>query len=300
MNNHIPDISYHNIFCFLPLNELIRIAQCNKEFHRIVTAPSFFNMYPLNSAALKISHNKFWPSPPFLQIIKKIKFCLSSYHSISDFNELLTSLTRLKYLELKYARSQTNWNDFNLSSPNIIKTLETLKMKRFSQQSEMTLSDDLQLLDTICLLTQLKELNIPELFKESTAIHTLRRLCAQPFLTRKLSIIGKFTNVTKEDHFECSKLLSHLELKPSSKYALSKHEMMPIQFSPWINHLYVYYHHCTDDEIFNVFQKMRHLNSLTLSLCIINDNQLNYILEILSERLKKQINLWIFIQLEVR
>jgi hypothetical protein len=42
---HIPDISYHLIFCFLSLKELTCIAQCNKEFTRLVTESSFLNMF---------------------------------------------------------------------------------------------------------------------------------------------------------------------------------------------------------------------------------------------------------------
>jgi hypothetical protein len=41
-----PDISYHLIFCFLSLEELCLIAQCSKEWKRLVTAPSFLNMFP--------------------------------------------------------------------------------------------------------------------------------------------------------------------------------------------------------------------------------------------------------------
>jgi hypothetical protein len=41
----IPDISYHLIFCFLSLRELTIIAQCNREWNRLVTTPSFVNMF---------------------------------------------------------------------------------------------------------------------------------------------------------------------------------------------------------------------------------------------------------------
>jgi hypothetical protein len=70
--NNIPDISYQLVFCFLAFKELPRIAQCSKEWKRIVIIPSFLNMFPKQQMKFSNQIIKSLSLSPFRQIIHQI------------------------------------------------------------------------------------------------------------------------------------------------------------------------------------------------------------------------------------
>jgi hypothetical protein len=71
----IPDISYQLVFCFLPLRNIPIIAQCSKEFKRIVTEPFFFNLFPRHEMVVFKHKSSFVnaSSSTFRQMIHQIR-----------------------------------------------------------------------------------------------------------------------------------------------------------------------------------------------------------------------------------
>jgi hypothetical protein len=56
--NTIPDISYHLIYCFLSLKELTLVGQCGKTWNRLVTEPSFLNLFRHQVSSIEINKLK--------------------------------------------------------------------------------------------------------------------------------------------------------------------------------------------------------------------------------------------------
>jgi hypothetical protein len=87
----IPDISYHLIFCYLRLSELSLVLQCNKEWNRILTAPSFLTIFRHNTA-LKIGDKhkiQTASNHPFASIIRNIVIGHHAYSMTSTMIHLV-------------------------------------------------------------------------------------------------------------------------------------------------------------------------------------------------------------------
>jgi hypothetical protein len=99
---YIPDISFHLIFCFLEPKELTLIAQCSRDFKRMVTNRSFINMYSCDEYQFKISSANTLnslSSSPFNHLVQDIQFYIDLPLE-STLKTLLTSFSRLKQLKL--------------------------------------------------------------------------------------------------------------------------------------------------------------------------------------------------------
>jgi hypothetical protein len=113
----IPDISYQLVFCFLSLQQLPLIAQCSKEWKRLVTVPPFLNLFSNNNN--KMHHKIVLQSDKerkleslskssFRSIIHEIKLIDFSYETI-----FLVEFNRLESLTLEI--NWTKCNQFNIS-----------------------------------------------------------------------------------------------------------------------------------------------------------------------------------------
>jgi hypothetical protein len=104
---HIADISFHLVFCFLSLKELSIISQCCKEWKRMVIEPSFLNIYRHNcvfSVVKPSKRLKLTAQSPFRHLIRNISTHLFSFQ-LSDY-VVLTHFIRLESLECGIF-----WND---------------------------------------------------------------------------------------------------------------------------------------------------------------------------------------------
>jgi hypothetical protein len=106
----IPDITYHLIFCFIPLDELPVIEQCCKEWKRIVTEPLFLNMFPAHAYFSSIENQNLLASnTPFLRVIRKIQ--LSNYYYCTNFDfcksNFLSKFPRLESIHLRLYLNET-------------------------------------------------------------------------------------------------------------------------------------------------------------------------------------------------
>jgi hypothetical protein len=159
----IPDISYHLTFCFLTLHELTLIAQCSKEWNRIVTFPFFIQMFRHNSV-LKImnQHNEKQHElkSPFHQVIREIEI---EQANVSKFLYSLMHFSRLQSLDLSliyhYAEDYCK-----VDFLPIFKTLGTnliqLKLKLKNSYFSMSKQPFQNFHDTLRYLTCLKSLNL--------------------------------------------------------------------------------------------------------------------------------------------
>jgi hypothetical protein len=142
--HNIPDISYHLIFGFLFLEELPLIIQCNKEWKRLVTAPSFLQMFRnYHKLCLKTpKHVISFSKTPFRLVFKEIelmsyKTCLSNipfvefghietlqfflnldhiYHQNIDFHSIFETLG----IRLRNLTVQISYYDFKNESSFIL------------------------------------------------------------------------------------------------------------------------------------------------------------------------------------
>jgi hypothetical protein len=133
-NESIPDISFHLIFCFLSLNELALVSCCNKEWKRLVTCPSFLNMFR-HHPSLRVNQQSMLEASRslFRQFIHTIHVsdlenlnCLNHFprlysleievdwfgerylnDEINVFGQLNKSLKQLKIYLASYARNET-------------------------------------------------------------------------------------------------------------------------------------------------------------------------------------------------
>jgi hypothetical protein len=109
----IPDISYHLIFCFLSLKELLLILQCCKQYKRLVYNPFFINMFKWEDQ-LKIKDEQqmeLLSQSPFSKVVEDISIDdgnLNTSRFIVNFNRL-QSLCLSK--DMDYRIKQT----FNIS-----------------------------------------------------------------------------------------------------------------------------------------------------------------------------------------
>jgi hypothetical protein len=176
--NTIPDISYHLIFCFLPLRELPQVARCCKEWKRIVTAPSFLNMFR-HEDVLEIEDEKKLCSTAggsFRHVIRDIiiKYIwtkssaitfLINFHRIQsleleigvlnlklDITPLFKALAhRLRHLKVNFSHWSVNVDDHLNRFQNALSLLVSL--------TSLTLIDDLMKgLNYILFLSQMKKL----------------------------------------------------------------------------------------------------------------------------------------------
>jgi hypothetical protein len=120
----IPDISYHLIFCFISFRKLPIIAQCCKEWNRIVTSSSFFHLYKLKEDNNRLSDASLLLRSPFRFAITHLRF---EVDNLAILNQL-SSFPRLVDLHIliekaKYTRKH-NFKSFFQSLPKSLRVLE--------------------------------------------------------------------------------------------------------------------------------------------------------------------------------
>jgi Leucine-rich repeat (LRR) protein len=98
---YIPDISYHLAFCFLSLKELTRIAQCCREWKRIVTETSFLNMFHY-SGTLRLAKKRriqYASKSQFRHVIRNINLdtIFNSALHLIQFRRLESLILRLEW-----------------------------------------------------------------------------------------------------------------------------------------------------------------------------------------------------------
>jgi hypothetical protein len=283
--NNIPDISYHNIFCFLPLHQLVRIAQCNKELNRIVTEPSFFNMYPFDSAICPSTNTleliKCTTPGPFIHLVKQLYF--SDYCPSDDYewffpaaklNKILPIFTRLKYLYI-YVQKAYMLQEICFSSSNLIQTLEKLTLQFVQFHIDDNDDDNAfihQIIHQVRLFINLKELDLKSFFTGDMTVYTLENLCALSIATPKLSKLTQLENIHESKHEECAKLLSRLPQGLSLSYCINNHCSVPILFRPWIQNLKIQSYTTIHPEMMNRIHQMTHLDTLSLEKCDIPED----------------------------
>jgi hypothetical protein len=172
--SRIPDISYHLVFCFLSLNDLTQIGQCNKECKRLVTAPSFLNMFShgksidFNCEDVRLASNN-----PFRHLIREIVLLILSAETCS-FNAInyLVQFDRLASLEFWIDWDQYENNDFDITPVfrELGHRLCELKVRIFRHDdTEPTNSFSHYFEKSLLLLTSLKSL---ALFTDATDMIT--------------------------------------------------------------------------------------------------------------------------------
>jgi hypothetical protein len=108
---YIPDVSYHLIFCFLQLEELSLIAQCSKDFKRIVMDPSFVNMFH-HSDVLEIKDEE--DIKRFRHVIRKAKMDTQILCRLSRTN-FLHRFNRLESLDLTIDFADSKNFDYDIT-----------------------------------------------------------------------------------------------------------------------------------------------------------------------------------------
>jgi hypothetical protein len=123
---YIPDISYHLIFRFLSLHQLPQIAQCCREWKRIVTEPSFLKMFPYNNI-FQIKTNRDCErisKSQFCHIIRKI--CFTCHLKSTSY---LIHFRQLKSLEIHVNLKKQKTFDIRPVFLALAPTLTELKLK---------------------------------------------------------------------------------------------------------------------------------------------------------------------------
>jgi hypothetical protein len=116
-NTFIPDISYHLIFSFLSIRELAPISQCSKEWRRIVTEPSFFNMYR-QTGVLTIDNKNNVSKSPLRRVIRKVRI-----ETLNNEINHLGSYNRLEVLDMTFDRIYFSYFDPGCDFISIFKQL---------------------------------------------------------------------------------------------------------------------------------------------------------------------------------
>jgi hypothetical protein len=125
----IPDISFHLIFCFLTLKELIVIAQCNHEFRRLIKRQSFISMYSSQEIIHQYDENKLFLlfQSPFKDIVQNIVFRGNLFYYIIC---LISKFPRLQKAELIYSARKPIQIDHDFSlSPALPTSLKELSIE---------------------------------------------------------------------------------------------------------------------------------------------------------------------------
>jgi hypothetical protein len=182
-----PDISYHLIFCFLSLKELPLIARCSKEWNRLVTQPSFLNMFPKQHIYFdRETMIQSASTSSFQIIISRIKLNIS-FLCPSSATSYLTHFKHLIYLNLNMVNYWFGNN--NKTSDGFVSHVFQL-LGSTLRQLTISISPDFT---TFALLNQLQN--------------------ALSFLT-SLESLKIMNNSTRHFNFTNSSFLSHMkELK---------------------------------------------------------------------------------------
>jgi hypothetical protein len=259
---YIPDISYQLIFCFLDLRELTHIAQCSRDYKRIVTNQSFMNMYKnTEEVSLPVNNvnNRSWHlliASPFQKAVQNIKF---NYRYPLEIFNLFSQFTNLKKLNL-YIEC---WN--TLTDLSQFKKLESLIIK-FHFRASVFFSGSIQskIIADVRALPNFELLDVQDLFTYY-GLDNFRSLCAQPGAPPKLRTIMSIEGDMKEkQQDEIFDLLQQLPSLYEIELIHCSNNLLPMSWAKWVKHIQFYEYEKIATSI-NHFDPFNQLESLNLN-----------------------------------
>jgi hypothetical protein len=308
----IPDISFHLVFCFLNLKELILISQCSHNFKRLVTRQSFINMYP-NKQTIKI----FNTDSLFLMSSSKFQHTINHIELTGVFAfsiiRLFASLTHLKKLTLTYKydafiQQQIINEDLDQIQSNsllqdlcikfnpiqhIPKVFESFSLfpnltkldMTYGSQNHFNIEIQMQ---NVRLLPALQVLDARELFKmhQTSGLDNLRRLCAQPGAPTALKIIRSFIGTIPDSNIEeCAQLLQQLPTLDEIDYSIFMDNSIPTPLARWTRGLRVSHRYFLNSDM-NSLTHFKKIESICLSSCTISEAKVTQLLTMYKTGLK--------------
>jgi hypothetical protein len=283
--HNVPDISYHLVFCFLSLKELTLIAQCNQEFSRLVTAPSFLNMFRRDTNTLFTTGNyvekqiQLLSINPFRHTIR----CINMRCRLSDTIYLIHfhSLVSLQ-LEIPFEDSQNPEFDITPVFQALAPSLRELKVflyfnisyKYFDNGMRQIRSSYIGFQKALSLLTSLTFLSLfggyVNYFSDISFLSHMKQLQTFHFNRIHFSSFQDIFNV-----ITTLPQLTHLEsdvLFDSSRFMDQTNEPCKDLEQSKLKHLDIFYSNSKDKEheYEHLLNQLTHLK--TIAVCTIGTN----------------------------
>jgi hypothetical protein len=322
-NNIIPDISYHLIFCFLSLRQLPLIAQCSKEYKRIVTELSFLNMFR-HKYAMELFKIK---NKQQIELLSKSPF----HHAIRGIimhdtygNLLSNSIYFIQFYKLISLDIAIDWCEdrkqnfdikpvFQALGPGLLKLKiivfnNPYKSSPWNFQKALLFLTSLTSLElnkvfpTDCsFLSHMKQLrsfscdfDLTHLYlnysspSDNSFVYQMRNVCTE-LENSKLKNIGSFkyfTNIPKKQESECLQLLNRFNQLETIDIKFVCNDKIPTFLGKWIQNLEFHQRTITDRDMSDMIINLPNLKSITLESCMIQPLQIKNLINGLCKRLE--------------
>jgi hypothetical protein len=322
--NTIPDISYHLSFCFLTLKELTLIAQCCKEWNRIVTEPSFLSMFRHEGVVRIIQDDdKFCDAcaSPFRHLVRHIRLyihsmCLTHLIQFPKLVSLNFKIDHFYHIDFIHLFQELGPRLHTLKVTLSSVPIDSTKIQHFqtglsylTSLTSLTLKSGIlwkQTIQSVSFLPHLKHLrsfscdcmdskityrdlvdnlaNLTELTHLMVQDRYLIKYICEELQNSKLIHLGRIQNI----HFDHNLFLKHVNmnhLKTIDVVICWEHTIPIGSIAKMIQHLEIKYRKFTDQDV-NAIISLPNLKSLTLYGCMFGHSQLKNLFEGLSSQLE--------------
>jgi hypothetical protein len=231
-SNYIPDISYHLVFCFLSFHQLPLIAQCSKEWNRIVTEPQFLNMFRHNETTniVNIEHISNAHSSALRHMIRKVSM---SYQPLKS-TQFLTQFHHLQFLDIKI-----KWEAADFDITSVFKALGShlLELKVHISSVDFFSNYFFRFENALCFLTSLTSLHLTsnrlQTINDTKFLTQMKQL--KTFVCDCIDFIIVHESFTQD--LSCCSELTHLNLFEGNEIAIYLSSLSESLKNTKLNHL---------------------------------------------------------------